>query len=341
MGGFTDGDACFSISKFGPRLKFENHEKELELFQSIKEYLNCGNLNILSSRKNLRNSNPMVVLEINNIHALKNLILPLYNNNSNFNILNSKKYLDFCDWSILVCIFFYGFHRLPEGISLINEIKSYINNFRLTTSPLPLKAGQAGIEKKKNSHTKTDLYSAESNDFKKEGHNLSASFYNYLASENKHIESSADYLRLVSSDIFKQDSHLPSILSNLINNLEKIQTVHTVILFKFFYLFSLPSPYEIKNGVRYLRGTNNLVSEKLKVIAIGPLVPSSRGSAVSYPSLGIGGEGQPYLTQGENNKFTYSSISECSKALKIGRTNIKNCIISGQTYKNYKFIFGL
>ena len=50
------------------------------------------------------------------------------------------------------------------------------------------------------------------------------------------------------------------------------------------------------------------------------------------------------MSEGEgesNNKSIYSSISECSKALKIGRTNIKNCLISGQTYKNYKFIFGL
>ena len=82
---------------------------------------------------------------------------------------------------------------------------------------------------------------------------------------------------------------------------------------KFKNLCLISSPYEIKNGVRYLRGTNNLVSEKLKVIAIDE----------------------------SNNRFTYSSLSECSKALKIGRTNIKNCIISGQTYKNYKFIFGL
>ena len=29
-----------------------------------------------------------------------------------------------------------------------------------------------------------------------------------------------------------------------------------------------------------------------------------------------------------------------SKALKIGRTNIKNCILSGKIYKGYKFNFG-
>ena len=32
-------------------------------------------------------------------------------------------------------------------------------------------------------------------------------------------------------------------------------------------LFLLPSPYEIKNGVRFLRGTNKLVSQKIKIIS--------------------------------------------------------------------------
>ena len=92
LGGFTDGDASFSISTSGPRLKFENHEKELELFQSIKEFLNHGNLIILSARKNKTNSNTMVILEINNIHILNNLIISLYNkNDSNFRVLRFTK----------------------------------------------------------------------------------------------------------------------------------------------------------------------------------------------------------------------------------------------------------
>ena len=91
LGGFTDGDASFSISTSGPRLKFENHEKELELFQSIKEFLN--HLIILSARKNKTNSNTMVILEINNIHILNNLIISLYNkNDSNFRVLQKYTY---------------------------------------------------------------------------------------------------------------------------------------------------------------------------------------------------------------------------------------------------------
>jgi NUMOD1 domain len=76
-------------------------------------------------------------------------------------------------------------------------------------------------------------------------------------------------------------------------------------------LYFLPAPYEIKNGVRFIRGTNNLVSEKLKIISIDNL----------------------------NNKSIFSSITECSKSLKIDRTKIKKCLLTGETYNNYKFIF--
>lgn len=67
------------------------------------------------------------------------------------------------------------------------------------------------------------------------------------------------------------------------------------------FFFSLPAPYEIKNGVRYLTGTNKLVPEKLKIIAVDE----------------------------NGNKFSYSSISECNRALGIGRLTIKNCLIVG------------
>lgn len=38
LGLFTDGDASFSIFNYKPRLKFENHIKELELFNRIKVF---------------------------------------------------------------------------------------------------------------------------------------------------------------------------------------------------------------------------------------------------------------------------------------------------------------
>ena len=45
------------------------------------------------------------------------------------------------------------------------------------------------------------------------------------------------------------------------------------------------------------------------------------------------------LDDGLNNKFVFSSISECSRILQLDRAKIKNCLINGGIYKNYKFKF--
>jgi glutaredoxin-related protein len=63
----------------------------------------------------------MVVFEIREIHVLKNIVVPLF---SKVNVLQSKKIKDFNDWSILVNIYYLGYHLLPEGIAIINEIKN-------------------------------------------------------------------------------------------------------------------------------------------------------------------------------------------------------------------------
>lgn len=218
--GFTEGDASFSTNKLVPRLKFENHIKELELFKSILNYFRNGNLTI-----NTRNSSKSVILEINNIHVLVNTVLPLYSN-----FMLTKKSLDFKDWSNIVKIYYYGYHNLSEGIELINLIKSQINNYRLSS----------------NSAIKID--------------------------KNIILAGSADKLN---------------------------------------YLFSLPSPYEIKNGIRFIRGTDKLVSEKLNII-----VEDIKGN-IQY----------------------FNSITDCSLKINISRKIIKNCLITGTSYKGYTFKF--
>jgi LAGLIDADG endonuclease len=97
LGGFTDGDASFSIFKYKPRLKFENHIKELELFNRIKDFLNISNnLSITKPRLDRSNSNATVSLDITDIHILKKSIVPLYSKDG---ILKTKKFKDFNDWS--------------------------------------------------------------------------------------------------------------------------------------------------------------------------------------------------------------------------------------------------
>lgn len=251
LGGFIDGDGSFSSNNYKPRLKFENHIKELILFQKIKEYLSAGNLTITPKRKDRPNSNATVVLEIYKIQTLKNLILPLFSSPrrgdnpllgarretrdiTDFNPLQSKKVKDFNDWSILVNVNYYGYHTIPEGISLIEKIKSRMNNYRLST--------------------------------------------------------------------YKSIGNGPVVFENTESFIQK----------KISDLFSLPAPYEIKNGIRFVRGTDKLVAKDLSIIAIDKF----------------------------NNKLFFSSISECSKALQIPRSRIKNGLLTSESYNGYKFLFG-
>ena len=134
----------------------------------------------------------------------------------------------------MVNIYYLGYHLLPEGIILTNEIKKRWNNFSLSTS--------------------------------------------------KHLNNNIQNITC---------SPLEVTFENKVQN-----------------LFLLPAPYEIKNGLRFIRGTNKLVSENLKIISIDKF----------------------------NNKSIFSSLSECSKSLHINRSKIKNCLLTGEIYKNYKFI---
>lgn len=113
LGGFTDGDGCFSINNYMPRLKFENHIRELELFKRIKENFKISNnLRNTKPRLNRPNSNATVCLDIVNIYLLRNVFVPLY---SKQEILKTKKFKDFRDWSIIVDIYYFGYHLIPEG----------------------------------------------------------------------------------------------------------------------------------------------------------------------------------------------------------------------------------
>lgn len=47
---FIDGEATFSINKYIPRFKLENHIKELELYNKIRDFLNIGKVLYTSSR---------------------------------------------------------------------------------------------------------------------------------------------------------------------------------------------------------------------------------------------------------------------------------------------------
>jgi len=132
LAGFIDGEGSFSTNKFVPRFKLENHIKELELYNKIKEFLNIGNM-LTSQRINRVDSNPTIVLEVNRIKELKEVLIPLIYDNDTI-LLKTLKSEDFCLWLNLINIYYKGYHTIPEGIYVFNAIKLHINRYRITTN---------------------------------------------------------------------------------------------------------------------------------------------------------------------------------------------------------------
>jgi hypothetical protein len=95
---------------------------------------------------------------------------------------------------------------------------------------------------------------------------------------------------------------------SLLNNMQRISIYEIENLLSKLYL--IDSPYEIKQGVRYYRNTDKLVSEARNVVVI----------------------------DSSGNNTIYSSMSDCAKNLKIGRNKIKQCLSSGESYKGYTFV---
>lgn len=74
-------------------------------------------------------SNGSCNLSVCNTFYLNVVIVPLLDNL----IWRSKKYLDYCDWKLILAIVTKGLHYLPEGVNLIEIISSQMNNYRLST----------------------------------------------------------------------------------------------------------------------------------------------------------------------------------------------------------------
>jgi len=230
LAGFIDAEGSFSTNKYVPRFKIENHFKELELYQKMKEFIGVGNIILTSPRLDKINSNPTIVLEVNKISELINIFIPLMYDDEGL-LLKTLKLEDFKLWLKLIDIYFKGYHTTLEGKYIFDAIKLHINKYRLTTN------------------------------------------INLLHNKN----------RISISDI-----------NNLLNK-----------------LYLLESPYEIKEGLRYYRNTDRLVSESTKVVAID-----------SY-----------------NNKTVYKSMTECATSLNISRRKIKSCLSTGKSYNGFSFTY--
>jgi len=133
LAGFIDAEATFSTNKYVPRFKLENHIKELELYNKIKEFLKVGNVLFTLPRVDRVNSNPTIVLEINKVRDLRENLIPLLYDNDDI-LLKTLKAQDFLLWLNLVDIYYKGYHTILEGKSLFDAIKLHINKYRLTTN---------------------------------------------------------------------------------------------------------------------------------------------------------------------------------------------------------------
>lgn len=75
----------------------------------------------------------------------------------------------------------------------------------------------------------------------------------------------------------------------------------------------LASPYEVRQGLRYHRDTDKLVSEATKIVAV----------------------------DSNNNRNFYKSMVECAQDLNISRKTVKEYLNTGKSYKGYTFFFEL
>jgi hypothetical protein len=104
------------------------------LLQEIQKFFGLGSLIIKTRKDRGLNENPTAVLEITKISTLLKFLNKYNNKNSDLFSFKTKKYYDFKDWSIIVNLYYLGYHLLPEGKSLIIKIKSRMNNYRLSTN---------------------------------------------------------------------------------------------------------------------------------------------------------------------------------------------------------------
>lgn len=228
LAGFIDAEGSFSTNKYVPRFKIENHIREFELYQKMREFIGIGNITLAPSRVDKLNSNPTIVLEINKINDLIKVFIPLIYNKGNI-LLKTLKVEDFNLWLKLVDLYYKGYHTTIEGKYIFDAIKLHINKYRMTSN--------------------TDLF-------------------------NERVS-----------------------IVDINNLLDK--------------LYLSESPYEIKQGIRYYRNTDKLISESTKIVVIDT----------------------------NNTKTIYDSMSQCALSLHISRKKIKECLSTGESYKGFCFVY--
>ena len=130
--GFIEGDGSFYIKEFSPVFSIDLIFSDQSLLLAIKDFLNVGSViikNIPKSRLGT-NEQPRASFKIYSIDFFYSYFVPKFDSLT----FLSKKKLDYLDWSIIVKLKYLGYHTLPEGKELIINLKSRMNNNRLSTN---------------------------------------------------------------------------------------------------------------------------------------------------------------------------------------------------------------
>lgn len=136
--GFVEGDGGFyaTVDRSWVKVVFKitQTSAEILLMQAIKaklESLAPGSVNIYMQEfaSKQPNAKPAYAITIQNVVFFYEILIPLFLGLT----FRTKKYLDFLDWVIIIKICCFGLHLNEQGLSLVSDIISRMNNSRLTT----------------------------------------------------------------------------------------------------------------------------------------------------------------------------------------------------------------
>lgn len=134
--GFVEGDGSFWIrNNFALSFNITQSSKDLVLMEAIRDFFNNLGSTVYANGRSLDNaailyhSNNMVNLAINRLDYITKVLIPFFD----ALIWQSQKELDYQDWKTILKFRGLGHHYRGEGVRIINNILSQMNNNRLTT----------------------------------------------------------------------------------------------------------------------------------------------------------------------------------------------------------------
>ena len=122
LAGFVDGEGCFylkitKLQKIHLSFSISQHSRDSYLFDVIKNYLNCGIIENISTRPN------GVTYVVYKLNDLVSKIIPILDNK-----LTTKKHLDFNYFKLTASLMLNEEHLTEQGIKKILQIKKLKKN---------------------------------------------------------------------------------------------------------------------------------------------------------------------------------------------------------------------